>query len=59
MNLQLVDGAELADPTGIVEGTGKRIRHVKLRTPEDADRDDIRSLIRAQIRVRPRQATET
>ena len=26
--LQLADGALLTDPAGIVEGTGKRIRHV-------------------------------
>src|SRR2546422_6474555 len=36
VNLQLADGAELPDPDGIVEGTGKRIRHVKVRSVPDA-----------------------
>ena len=31
VNVQLADGALLDDPSGIVEGTGKRIRHVKCR----------------------------
>ena len=30
VNVQLADGAHLPDPTGIVEGTGKNIRHVKV-----------------------------
>lgn len=30
VNLQLTRGAELIDPKGIVEGTGKSMRHVKL-----------------------------
>jgi hypothetical protein len=49
VNLQLATGAELADPTGIVEGTGKRIRHVKCRSLEDVDRPAVRELVRAQI----------
>ena len=38
VNVQLADGALLDDPTGIVEGTGKRIRHVKCRSVEDVAR---------------------
>ena len=37
VNVQLADGAQLPDPSGIVEGTGKRIRHVKCRTLDDVD----------------------
>src|SRR5689334_12919106 len=36
VNLQLADGADLPDPDDIVEGTGKRIRHVKIRSVADA-----------------------
>lgn len=53
VNLQLADGVELPDPTGIVEGTGKRIRHVKIRTLDDIARDDVRALVRAQLERRP------
>ena len=53
VNLQLADGVDLSDPTGIVEGTGKRIRHVKVRSVEDAAAPAVRDLIRAQLAVRP------
>jgi hypothetical protein len=52
VNLQLADGIDLADPTGIVEGTGKRIRHVKVRSVDDAGRADVLALVRAQIERR-------
>ena len=32
VNLQLANGAELPDDHGLIEGTGKRIRHVKVRS---------------------------
>jgi hypothetical protein len=49
VNLQLADGVDLADPDGLVEGTGKRIRHVKCRSIEDCDRPALRRLIDQQI----------
>ena len=48
VNVQLADGAELPDPTGIVEGTGKRIRHVKCRTLDDVARPALRALLADQ-----------
>jgi hypothetical protein len=48
VNVQLADGALLDDPTGIVEGTGKRIRHVKCRSRDDVDRPALRSLLEQQ-----------
>lgn len=53
VNLQLADGAELPDPEGIVEGTGKRIRHVKIRTVEAASSAPVVALIEAQLAARP------
>ena len=44
--------AVLADPTGIVEGTGKRIRHVKVRSMADVERPALRALIEAQAERR-------
>ena len=52
LNLQLADGAVLPDPEGIVEGTGKRIRHVKLRSAEAAGEPAVRAVVRAQVRLR-------
>lgn len=54
VNVQLADGALLDDPTGIVEGTGKRIRHVKCRSLEASTRPALRSLLEEQAaRRRP------
>jgi len=52
VNLQLADGAALADPDGRIEGTGKRIRHVKLRSVEDARSDWLRRVVHAQLAQR-------
>ena len=45
VNLQFADGVDLADPAGLLEGTGKRVRHVKSRTLEDAERPALGELI--------------
>lgn len=49
VNLQLADGADLPDPDGRIEGTGKRIRHVKVRSEEDARSGWVRAVIHAQL----------
>ena len=48
VNVQLADGALLEDTSGIVEGTGKRIRHVKCRSHADAARPALRALLDEQ-----------
>ena len=48
VNVQLADGALLPDASSIVEGTGKRIRHVKCRTLEDVSRPALRTLLTEQ-----------
>jgi hypothetical protein len=40
----------LPDPEGLLEGTGKNMRHVKLRTSEDLDKKGLRELIVAASR---------
>ena len=52
VNLQLADGVDLPDPNGLIEGTGKRIRHVKVRTAEAAASPAIRAIVGAQIKRR-------
>lgn len=49
VNLGLLSGADLPDPSGLVEGTGKRLRHVKLRTLEDVDRPALRALLESAL----------
>ena len=53
VNLQLADGAVLPDPDGLIEGTGKRIRHVKIRSVEQASSGPVVALIEAQLAARP------
>jgi hypothetical protein len=49
VNLQLANGADLPNPDGSIEGTGKRIRHVKVRSVEAATSPAVRNAIDAQI----------
>jgi hypothetical protein len=49
VNLQLADGADLPNPDGHIEGTGKRVRHVKVRSVEDARASWVRAAIAAQL----------
>jgi len=46
VNLGFNDGAALADPKGILQGSGNRIRHITIRTREDIGRPEIRAYIR-------------
>ena len=52
VNLQLVDGVDLPNPASIVEGTGKRIRHVKVLSAEMAESTAVRLVIDAQVQFR-------
>jgi hypothetical protein len=52
VNVQFADGALLDDPSGIVEGTGKRIRHVKCRSLDDVARPALRALLEEQAAFR-------
>ena len=45
VNVGFFRGAALADPTGLLEGTGKYMRHVKLRPGRDIDVLALKSLI--------------
>ena len=40
-------GTSLDDPEGLLEGTGKNLRHVKLRTIDDLNKDGLKELIQA------------
>jgi hypothetical protein len=51
VNLQLADGVALPNPDGLIEGTGKRIRHIKVRSVSAARSAAVRAAIDAQIAV--------
>ena len=39
-------GSELEDPSGLLEGTGKKLRYIALRTPADASRAAVKKILR-------------
>ncbi len=45
VNVGFFRGAEIADPDGLLEGTGKFMRHVKLRPERDVDATALVNLI--------------
>ena len=47
MNVGFFRGAEIADPEGVLEGTGKFMRHVKLRPGRDFDGSALAKLVDA------------
>ena len=50
VNVGFYRGAELPDPAGLLQGTGKRMRHVKLRPGEAIDEHALEQLIEAAYR---------
>jgi hypothetical protein len=57
VNIGFFQGASLADPAGLLEGAGKRMRHVKLRWGPPVDTLALNDLIDAayrDIRIRLR-----
>lgn len=54
VNLGFYHGASLRDPAGLLEGTGRRLRHVKIGGMADARRPAIRALLLQAIADRGR-----
>jgi hypothetical protein len=52
INLGFFHGAGLSDPEGLIEGTGKKLRHVKVIDIEQAEQASIRELIQLSIQER-------
>lgn len=50
VNVGFFRGAELPDPRGLLEGTGKFMRHVKLRPGRQVEAAALRALIEAAYR---------
>ena len=49
VSLFLLQGASLADPAGVLEGTGSRVRHIKLRPISRLETSEVRALIDAAV----------
>lgn len=59
VNIGFFRGAEIADPKSLLEGTGRFMRHLKLRTGEDVDVNALKELIQtAYVDIKRRLKTE-
>jgi hypothetical protein len=45
VNLGFFQGVHLPDPEAVLEGTGKALRHLKLKSPDEARRPAVRALL--------------
>lgn len=52
VNLGFFQGAQLPDPEGLLEGTGAKLRHVKVRSVDAADTPAVRALVEAALAER-------
>jgi hypothetical protein len=58
VNLGFYHGTSLPDPAGLLEGTGKELRHLKLRRVSEAMSPSVVALLREAISDRRRHAHE-
>ena len=49
VNFGFPHGASMSDPAGLLQGTGKRARHVKVTSLEDARRSELRGLLQVAL----------
>ena len=49
INLGFWWGIKLADPDGLLQGTGDKMRHVKISTPEDVRAEAFQALMRESV----------
>ena len=47
VNLGFFYGADLDDPEGLFEGSGRELRHIKLRSLDDVTKPAVKNLVRA------------
>lgn len=52
VNFGFYQGALLKDPKGLLEGTGKGLRHVKIRSVKDAANPALKTLLKQAIELR-------
>lgn len=52
-----LQGAHLEDPTGLLEGTGKNLRHVKLKRVEDVHNKSLAALIKSAAKANKLEPT--
>ncbi len=54
VDLGFFRGVDLDDPKGLLEGSGKGMRHIKIHKLEDIDANSIAGLVRQASQLRPK-----
>ena len=49
VNLGFYHGVALKDPAGLLEGAGKRLRHIKVKSISDVKKKDVVNLLKAAL----------
>jgi hypothetical protein len=52
VNLGFYHGVALNDPAGLLEGAGKRLRHIKIKSLAEASRREVAGLLKASLKER-------
>jgi hypothetical protein len=52
VNLGFYHGVALEDPAGLLDGAGKRLRHINITSLSDVGKKELRSLLKAALRER-------
>lgn len=52
VNLGFYYGVELADPMVLLEGTGKKLRHIKVKSSDEVDNPALREILEASLEER-------
>lgn len=52
VNLGFYKGADLMDPNNMLEGTGAKLRHIKIKMPDECDHPEIIKLIKSALEER-------
>jgi hypothetical protein len=50
-NFFFLQGAKLADPDGILQGEGSRVRHLRLENEKTLDRADVKAMMATAIKI--------
>ncbi len=59
VNLGFYHGVALKDPAGLLEGAGKRLRHIKIKSVADVAKKEIRTLLKAALLERKNAIAST
>jgi len=49
VNLGFTHGADLPDPQGILQGTGRQVRHIRIASVDDLKRPFVRKFVKAAV----------